>query len=159
MRNDSEYCLHAKRELWRHLEGDILSEEIVATDVLLRKSLKEDLGPEDPEMPWTPLPLGPNEMTQGPVEENRLDDMHYLPLPTNRSMLNADGTPARKPTDAGLWLRHVRKILVIANKCDANDRASLASVIAALELQKIQTTHINSLDQVRQNVSFLLISF
>ena len=37
IRNDPEYCLLAKRELWRHLEGDILSEEIVATDSLLRK--------------------------------------------------------------------------------------------------------------------------
>ena len=72
-------------------------------------------------------------------------DVHYLPLhKDHEARLLARAAAPQKPTDTGFWLRHVRKILIVANKCEAAERASLAEVAAALELDKIQTTRLNS---------------
>lgn len=146
MRNEAEYREKARKELWRHLEGDILNADIIAAEEQLRQSLVDEPGPEDPEEPWVPLPLGPNEMLEGPVDEE-CDDVHYLPLSRNHTMLNRDGNVAKQPVDVGLWLRHVRKILVIANKCEAADRASLADIARALDLDNIKTTRLNTAER------------
>ena len=52
-------------------------------------------------------------MAHGPVEPAE-PDVHYLPSPANQTLLNPDGSPAAKPTDTGLFLRHVRKVPVSA---------------------------------------------
>ena len=144
IRNDTAYSAFAKEELWRHLEGDLLTADIAESEARLRESLAAHAGAEDPEEPWEPLPLGPGEKEFGAVPDDA-GDVHYLPR-QNQTMLAPDGSPARKPADAGFWLRHVRKVLIIANKCEAAGRASLDEVAAALELDKIQSTRLNSED-------------
>ena len=146
MRADAAYRVQAKKELWRHLEGDILNADIMAAEDQLRQSLVDNQGPEDPEQPWVPLQLGDREMLEGPVPDD-MDDVHYLPISRNHTMLHRDGSTSQKPVDTGLWLRHVRKILVIANKCEATDRASLSEIASALDLEKIKTTRLNSAER------------
>ena len=132
LRHEPAYREQARRELWRHLEGDILTETIQEHESMLRQTLQHHPGPEDEEEPWRALPLGANEMYLGPVQQSGIppenDVIHYLPRPENQTRINADGSQAHGPTPAGLWLRHVRKILVVANKCEGQDRASVAEV-------------------------------
>ena len=95
------------------------------------------------------MPLGPGEREHGPVPDDA-GDVHYLPLhKDHEARLLARAAAPEKPTDTGFWLRyakrarslllltvtytfaalrHVRKILIVANKCEAADRASLAEV-------------------------------
>mmetsp|Transcript_3772 Transcript_3772/g.9512 ORF Transcript_3772/g.9512 Transcript_3772/m.9512 type:complete len:97 (+) Transcript_3772:284-574(+) len=45
-----------------------------------------------------------------------------------------------------MWLRHVTKILILANKCEAADRASIDDVVQMLQLKRIKTTRIVDAD-------------
>ena len=42
MRNEAEYREKARKELWRHLEGDILNADIIAAEEQLRQSLVDE---------------------------------------------------------------------------------------------------------------------
>lgn len=128
MRRSPEYRELARKELWRYLEGDVYNEEILQAEAELRQAIQEEKEGNGTE------PLG--QVTWEAPPGFLRDEGEEGPA------LDKDGKLAEEPTDAGLWLRHVTKVLVLANKCEQRDRASMEEVRRALRLDDIKVTHV-----------------
>mmetsp|Transcript_40044 Transcript_40044/g.62498 ORF Transcript_40044/g.62498 Transcript_40044/m.62498 type:complete len:447 (-) Transcript_40044:475-1815(-) len=124
IKHNATYRENAKYELWRHMEGDVYNADVNAlrAELLLNLENKSE-------------PVFAQQDTVQASEQFRNRNWSAVPQP-----LNKDGTPATAPTTAGLWLRPVTRVLILVNKCEMADRASLREIEEILELQKIQTT-------------------
>mmetsp|Transcript_20870 Transcript_20870/g.48314 ORF Transcript_20870/g.48314 Transcript_20870/m.48314 type:complete len:206 (-) Transcript_20870:44-661(-) len=125
-KTNAEYREAARVELWRHLEGDLITKDVLDADLELDDALRQES-------------YGGTAMGQDADDEAGERPPLKKQFPP---LLNREGLELEAPADAGLWLRHVTKVLVLANKCEAEDRASLEELRAGLHLDDIHTTRI-----------------
>lgn len=124
---DFAYRAAARAELWRHLDGDLLTADVLRKDEELDEALRQARGP-------CRRPLGPAARPRGPAPRGRscagscavqealgvgevmgqdADDDAKLRPPLREQpppLLKRDGSEATEPTDAGMLLRGVTKV-------------------------------------------------